>query len=80
MNAMRVEIIINKDQKVSEATLSALESELYRHLIPVFPKTSIRIRKGSANGLELSGVRIDEDKRRVMEILQQVWEDDTWLH
>ncbi|MDA4818913.1 DinI-like family protein, partial [Enterobacter hormaechei] len=21
-----------------------------------------------------------EDKKRVMEILQQVWEDDSWLH
>lgn len=77
---MRVEIMINKEQKVSEATLSALENELYRHLTPIFPKTSIRIRKGSANGLELSGVRLDEDKKRVMEILQQVWEDDSWLH
>ncbi|EAX3833734.1 DinI family protein, partial [Salmonella enterica] len=22
----------------------------------------------------------DEDKKRVMEIMQQVWEDDSWLH
>ncbi|HCK6994056.1 TPA: DinI-like family protein, partial [Klebsiella pneumoniae] len=22
----------------------------------------------------------DEDKQRVMEIMQQVWEDDSWLH
>ncbi|EMS8899066.1 DinI-like family protein, partial [Klebsiella pneumoniae] len=21
-----------------------------------------------------------EDKKRVMEIMQQVWEDDSWLH
>ncbi|MEH2755199.1 DinI-like family protein, partial [Klebsiella pneumoniae] len=23
---------------------------------------------------------LDEDKKRVMEIMQQVWEDDSWLH
>ncbi|EBB3994422.1 DinI family protein, partial [Salmonella enterica] len=30
--------------------------------------------------VELSGLKLDEDKKRVMEIMQQVWEDDSWLH
>jgi len=77
---MRIEIMIDKEQKISQALLEGLESELYRNLRPLFPKTAIRIRKGSANGIELSGVRQSEDKERVMEILQQVWEDDSWLH
>ncbi len=77
---MRIEIMIDKEQKISQALLEALESELYRNLRPLFPKTAIRIRKGSANDIELSGVRQAEDKERVMEILQQVWEDDSWLH
>ncbi|EOY9167145.1 DinI-like family protein, partial [Klebsiella quasipneumoniae] len=29
---------------------------------------------------ELTGLKLDEEKRRVMEIMQQVWEDDSWLH
>ncbi|KJP83277.1 DinI family protein [Enterobacter roggenkampii] len=77
---MRIEIMIDKEQKISQATLEAIESELYQNLRPLYPKTEIRIRKGSANGLELSGLKLDEDKKRVMEILQQVWEDDSWLH
>lgn len=77
---MRVEIMIDKEQKISQALLEAFESELYRNLRPLYPKTAIRIRKGSANGLELSGLKLDEDKKRVMEIMQQVWEDDSWLH
>jgi hypothetical protein len=77
---MRIEIMIDKEQKISQATLDALESELYRNLRPLYPKTAIRIRKGSANGVELSGLKLDEDKKRVMEIMQQVWEDDSWLH
>lgn len=77
---MRVEIMIDKEQKISQATLEALETELYRNLIPLYPKTAIRIRKGNANGIELTGLKLDEDKQRVMEIMQQVWEDDSWLH
>ncbi|EGT5759864.1 regulator [Cronobacter sakazakii] len=39
-----------------------------------------RVAAGAANGVELSGLKLDEDKKRVMEIMQQVWEDDSWLH
>lgn len=77
---MSVEIMIDKEQKISQATLEALETELYRNLPPLYPKTAIRIRKGSANGIELTGLKLDEDKQRVMEIMQQIWEDDSWLH
>ncbi|MEG5921950.1 DinI-like family protein [Enterobacter hormaechei] len=77
---MRIEIMIDKEQKISQATQEALESELYRNLRPLYPKTAIRILKGSANGLEQSGLKLDEDKNQVMDILQQVWEDDSWLH
>lgn len=77
---MRIEIMIDKEQKISQSTLDALEAEIYRNLSQIYPKTAIRIRRSSANGLQLSGVRLDEDKKRVMEILQQVWEDDSWLH
>ncbi len=52
---MRIEIMIDKEQKISQETLEALESELYRNLRPLYPKTAIRIRKGSANGLVLGG-------------------------
>lgn len=77
---MRVEIMIDKEQKINQSTLEALEAELYRNLRPMYPKTAIRIRKGSANGIELSGVKYDDEKKRVMEILQNVWEDDSWMH
>ncbi|NUL36903.1 DinI-like family protein [Kosakonia sacchari] len=77
---MRIEIMIDKEQKISQTPFNALETELYRNFRPLYPKTAIRIRKGGANGLELSGLKLDEDKKRVIEIIQQVWEDDSWLH
>ncbi|MBD7286675.1 DinI-like family protein [Klebsiella pneumoniae] len=55
---MRIEIMIDKEQKISQAILDALEAELYRNLQPIYPKTAIRIRKGSANGVELSGLKL----------------------
>ncbi|WP_077815059.1 DinI-like family protein [Escherichia coli] len=58
---MRIEIMIDKEQKISQSTLDALESELYRNLRPLYPKTVIRIRKGSSNGVELTGLQLDEE-------------------
>lgn len=72
--------MIDKQQKVSQETIEALESEIIKNLQPQYPKMAIRIRKGSANGVELSGLKLDEDKKSVMEILQAVWEDDSWQH
>lgn len=33
---MRIEIMIDKEQKISQSTLDALESELYRNLRPLY--------------------------------------------
>ncbi|PZD60685.1 DinI-like family protein [Pantoea ananatis] len=77
---MRIEIMIDKQQKVSQETIEVLELEIIKNLQPQYPKIAVRIRKGSANGVELSGLKLDEDKKSVMEILQAVWEDDSWQH
>ncbi|YP_009949207.1 RecA filament binding protein DinI [Escherichia phage 500465-1] len=65
--------MIDKEQKISQSTLDALESELYRNLRPLYPKTVIRIRKGSSNGVELTGLQLDEERKQVMKIMQKVW-------
>ncbi|EOZ7939169.1 DinI-like family protein [Cronobacter malonaticus] len=36
--------------------------------------------KGSSNGVELTGLQLDEERKQVMKIMQKVWEDDSWLH
>ena len=36
---MRINITLDKEQKISQATLDALEAELYRNLQPIYPKT-----------------------------------------
>lgn len=69
---MRIEIMIDKEQKISQTTLDALESEFYRNLQPIYPRTAISIRKGSANGVELSALKLDDDKKQGGEIMQQL--------
>ncbi|EGT4441757.1 DinI family protein [Cronobacter sakazakii] len=77
---MQVEIMIDKEQKISQATLDALEAELLKNLHPHYPAMAVRIRRSSATSVQLTGLRQDEDKKNVMNILQAVWEDDSWLH
>lgn len=77
---MRIEFMINKEQKISTEILSALEAELYKNFLPIYSDISIRICKGSANGVVLSGVRQNDDKKNVMDILQTVWEGDSWQY
>lgn len=77
---MCIEIMVAEEQKISQSALDALEAEICCNLSPIYPNTAIRIRCSSANGLQLRGVHLDEDKQRVIEILQQVWEGDSWLH
>ncbi|YCI29815.1 DinI family protein [Erwinia sp. PK3-005] len=77
---MQVEIMIDKEQKISQTILDALEAELLKNLHPHYPAMAVRIRKGSATSVQLIGLRQDEDKKNVMNILQAVWEDDNWLH
>ncbi|SXX72028.1 putative DinI-like damage-inducible protein [Klebsiella pneumoniae] len=83
-DALRMNMMISYQELVrtflSQSTLDALESELYRNLRPLYPKTVIRIRKGSSNGVELTGLQLDEERKQVMKIMQKVWEDDSWLH
>ncbi|MEK6305826.1 MAG: DinI-like family protein [Pantoea dispersa] len=77
---MRIDIMIDKEQKISPGVLTSLEAELYKNLLHAYLKTSIRIRKDSANGVELSGLKLEADKKNVIDILRSVWEDDSWLH
>lgn len=40
---------------------------------------SLKLQRIDLLSVELNGLKLDEGKR-VMEIMQQVWESDSWLH
>ncbi|MCU5773090.1 DinI family protein [Erwiniaceae bacterium BAC15a-03b] len=75
---MRVEITLDKEQKISQAKLEAYEAEVHRAVLEVFPATKIRVRRGSANGVEIAGFNLESDRETLSQLLQDVWERDDW--
>lgn len=77
---MRVEITLDKNQKLSRSNLNAFLDEVSKRVLALFPETIVRVRQGSYASIEMLGFNLDEDKRRLNDLLQNVWEDDSWLH
>lgn len=78
--AMRIEIMLDKNHKISQAVLDAFHAEVNRRVVALFPDAVLRVRQGCHTRIEKPGLKIDEDRRRVNDLLQNVWEDDSWLH
>lgn len=68
---MRIEIMIDKEQKISQATLDALESELYRNLRPLYPKTAIPMDQVEAVSLFDTNTYVSFDSYSVPEKADQ---------
>ncbi|XXN62794.1 DinI-like family protein [Enterobacter ludwigii] len=77
---MRIEIMLDKNQKLSQSILSAFQDEVSKRVLALFPETIVRVRQGSYTNIEMLGFNLDEDKRRLHDLLQTVWEDDSWMH
>lgn len=77
---MHIEIMLDKNQKISQAVIDAFHEEVNKRITALFPDAVIRVRQGSHTRIEMPGVKVDEDRRRLNDLLQNVWEDDSWLH
>ena len=77
---MRIEIMLDKNQKMSQSVMSAVHEEVSKRVCALFPEAIVRVRQGSYTKIEMLGVSLDEDKRRLNDLLQNVWEDDSWMH
>lgn len=77
---MRIDIMLDKNQKLSQSILSAFQIEVSKRVHALFPETIVRVRQGSYTSIEMLGFKLDDDKRRLNDLLQNVWEDDSWLH
>ncbi|AUU87750.1 DinI family protein [Enterobacteriaceae bacterium ENNIH3] len=75
---VRVNITLDKDQEIEDNAVNAFKSELTRRVQSVFPSTRIIVKKGSMAGVELTGFDKESDREALGNILQQVWEDDSW--
>lgn len=75
---VRVNITLDKDQIVGQPVIDAFQSELSRRIQSVFPSTRVTVKKGSMTGVELMGFDKDSDREALDNILQEVWEDESW--
>ncbi len=69
-----------KNQKTSQSVVDAFREEVDKRVIALFPNAVVQVRQGSYNKIEMPGVEVDEDRRRLNDLLQNVWADDSWLH
>ncbi|CAM3471975.1 DinI-like family protein [Xenorhabdus nematophila] len=76
---MRVEILFDKRANVSEVTMSSLESELKKRILPQYPDTHFRIAISSNTSVRVTGTKNSNEHDHMMELIQNVWEDDSWL-
>jgi len=77
---MRIEIMLDKNQKISQSVVEAFREEVSKRVTALFPDVVVQVRQGSYTKIEMPGVKVDEDRRRLNDLLQNVWEDDSWLH
>ncbi|MBI6550074.1 DinI-like family protein [Xenorhabdus lircayensis] len=76
---MRVEVLFDKRANVSEAVMSALENELKKRILPHYPDTHFRIGTSSSTLVRVTGTKKSSEHDHMMELIQNVWEDDSWL-
>ncbi|MGC1009534.1 DinI family protein [Pantoea agglomerans] len=77
---MRIEIMLDKNHKISQSVVEAFREEVSKRVTALFPDAVVQVRQGSYTKIEMPGVKVDEDRRRLNDLLQNVWEDDSWLH
>nr|EKW2174206.1 DinI family protein [Klebsiella pneumoniae] len=75
---MRVNITLDKDQKIGQQVVDAFQCELTRRVQSIFPLTRVSVKKGSMTGVELVGFDQESDREALDGILQEVWEDESW--
>jgi len=60
--------------------INAFHEEVSKRVCALFPETIVRVRQGSYLKIEMLGVSLNEDKLRLNDMLQNVWEDNSWMH
>ena len=72
-DAMKIEVTIDKTNKLPNGAEPALEAEFLRRLNQKYDGFKLSIRRTGTDGLTVFG-GIDGDKETIAEILQETWE------
>lgn len=75
---VKVNITLDKDQKIDQPVIDAFQCELTKRVQSVFPSTRVTVNKGAMTGVELMGFDKETDREALDSILKEVWEDESW--
>ncbi|AVY97591.1 MULTISPECIES: DinI-like family protein [Lelliottia] len=75
---VKVNIALDQEQKIGQTMVDAFQYELTRRIHSLFPSTHVTVKKGSVTGVELRGFDKESDREALDNILQEVWEDESW--
>lgn len=76
---MRVEVLFDKQAKVSQPVMAALANELQKKISPQCPNARFRVASSSSTLLQVTGTKDDTEYQSIQSIIQEIWEDDSWV-
>jgi hypothetical protein len=77
---MKVEITIDRNKKLPDGVVPALEKELLKRLKKSCSEVNLIVRNAGSDGLSIFGGEKD-DKKKIEKILQETWESaDDWFY
>lgn len=76
---MRVEVLFDKQAKVSQPVMAALANELQKNISPQFPNARFRVASSSSTLLQVTGTKDETEYQSIQSIIQEIWEDDSWV-
>ncbi|MFP1592882.1 DinI-like family protein [Escherichia coli] len=69
----------DRQHKNEPGTLQALQNEIDKRPAQTTLPVEIWLRICSAPSVSVTGARNDKDKERIMSLLEEIWQDDSWL-
>lgn len=80
MKSCALRLFLIRIKKISPLVMNAFYEEVSKRVCVLLPDAIVRVRQGSYTNIEMLDFSLDEDRRRLNDLLQNVWEDDSWQH
>lgn len=74
---MRIEIKLGMNPKISQSAIDAFDADMNRCVAALYPDTEVQVSLESHTRIEMAGIMSDEDRRRVRQLLENAWENDS---
>lgn len=76
---IKIRLDLNMKGKLPTGTFQALQAQVEKRLKNKYPELNVDIGWGAHTSLNIDGLKKNEKKDYIEEVLQEIWEDDSWL-